>query len=228
MSNARNLSDLLGTGTTIATASIADDAITSAKIADDAVVTAAIADDAITSALIATDAVVADGLSSSAIASGDLPTGTVLQVKQAFKKDTGTGGSSSFADVSGLSVSITPSSTSSKILVRFNVAITVYNNTVQVRLQRDSSTIGIGDSAGNRVRSTAGQMQADDDTNHQAPKLVGEVLDSPATTGSVTYKLQYKTQGGVTGYFNRSNSDANNSDWTLRNTSSITVMEIAG
>lgn len=37
MSNARNLSDLLGTGTTIATASIADDAITAAKIADDAV-----------------------------------------------------------------------------------------------------------------------------------------------------------------------------------------------
>ena len=53
MSNARNLSDLLGTGTTIATASIADDAITAAKIA--------------------TDAVVADGLSSSAIAAGDLP-----------------------------------------------------------------------------------------------------------------------------------------------------------
>ena len=57
MSNARNLSNLLGTGTTIATAKIADDAITSAKIADDAVVSAAIADDAVVSAAIADNAV---------------------------------------------------------------------------------------------------------------------------------------------------------------------------
>jgi len=35
MSNARNLANLLGTGTTIATAKIADDAITAAKIDDD-------------------------------------------------------------------------------------------------------------------------------------------------------------------------------------------------
>ena len=90
MSNARNLSDLLGTGSTIATAKIADDAITSAKIADDAVVTAAIADDAITSALIATDAVVADGLSSSAITSGDLPAGSVLQVKKSISQNAST------------------------------------------------------------------------------------------------------------------------------------------
>jgi len=52
MSNARNLSDLLGTGSTIATASIADDAITTAKVADDA----------ITSALLATDSVGADAI----------------------------------------------------------------------------------------------------------------------------------------------------------------------
>ena len=52
MSNARNLSNLLGTGTTIATASIADDAVTSAKIADDAVVAAAIADSAVDNARI--------------------------------------------------------------------------------------------------------------------------------------------------------------------------------
>ena len=52
---------------TVATAGIADDAITSAKIADDAVVTAAIADDAITSALIADDAVVTAAIADDAI-----------------------------------------------------------------------------------------------------------------------------------------------------------------
>ena len=52
---------------TVATAGIADDAITSAKIADDAVVTAAIADDAITSALIADDAVGSAAIADDAI-----------------------------------------------------------------------------------------------------------------------------------------------------------------
>ena len=52
---------------TVATAGIADDAVTSAKIADDAVVTAAIADDAITSALIADDAVGSAAIADDAI-----------------------------------------------------------------------------------------------------------------------------------------------------------------
>ena len=57
MSNARNLANLLGTGSTIATAKLADDAVTSAKIADDAVVAAAIADGAVVSAAFADNAV---------------------------------------------------------------------------------------------------------------------------------------------------------------------------
>ena len=93
---------------------------------------------------------------------GDLglnTTGNVLQVKQAFKTDTGTGASSSFADISGMSVTITPSSASSKFLITFHAAITMYDNTIQVRLMRDSTAIGLGDGAGSRVRTTAGQMQ---------------------------------------------------------------------
>lgn len=101
MSNARNLSNLLGTGATIATAKIADDAITSAKIADDAVVAAAIADDAIVaaaiaddavgSAAIATDAVGADALSSSAISTGDFPSGTIIKTTRGTTGNEGTG-----------------------------------------------------------------------------------------------------------------------------------------
>ena len=44
MSNARNLANLLGTGTTIGTSDIADDAITNAKIQNDAVTGAKIED----------------------------------------------------------------------------------------------------------------------------------------------------------------------------------------
>ena len=56
---------------TIATAQIADDAVTSAKIADDAVVTAAIADNAVATANIADDAVTADKLANTAVSAGD-------------------------------------------------------------------------------------------------------------------------------------------------------------
>lgn len=204
MSNARNLSDLLGTGTTIATASIADDAITAAKIA--------------------TDAVVADGLSSSAIAAGDLPAGSILQVIQTHKQDTYANSSTSFADVTGLSVSITPSSTSNKILViaRISGMLWSHGHTF-FRLQRDSSTIGIGDTAGSRTRcatstGNSSDWQTSDHTIHY--------LDSPATTGATTYKVQGKAEYGNL-YVNRSSRDGNSSS-DQRTTSAITVMEIAG
>ena len=64
---------------------------------------------------------------------GDLglnTTGNVLQVKQAFKTPD-TGASSSFADISGMSVTITPSSASSKFLITFHAAITMYDNTIK-------------------------------------------------------------------------------------------------
>ena len=62
---------------TIATAQIADDAITSAKIADDAVVTAAIADDAVTQANIADDAVGPDQLANTAVSAGSYTSSSI-------------------------------------------------------------------------------------------------------------------------------------------------------
>lgn len=101
----------------ITTAKLADDAITSAKIADDAVVAAAIADDAVTSAAIATNAVASDALN---ITSADLPSGTVLQaVTTNLKSEFHFGNGHARGDMviaTGLNASITPTSTSSKIL----------------------------------------------------------------------------------------------------------------
>lgn len=154
--------------------------------------------------------------------------GTVLQVKHVLKTDVTTGGSSSFTDYPSMSITITPSSASSKFLIMFNCAVTMYDYTVQIRLTRNGNAFGRGNSSNNRTRTTAGQMQPDTDQNHQAAKLTACVLDSPSTTDAITYKLQYKTQDGVTAYFNRSGNDANNGNWSHRTTSDFTVMEIAG
>ena len=62
---------------TIATANIADDAVTSAKIADDAITTALIADDAITTALIADDAITSALIADDAINSEHYTDGSI-------------------------------------------------------------------------------------------------------------------------------------------------------
>lgn len=167
--------------------------------------------------------------SASSLTSSQLPTGSVLQVVQAVKTDTfsTTSASGTFADITGLSVSITPSSASNKILIMAEVrTATPGSNGSFIRAVRDSTAIYIGDSGGgSRVRIAAQGYNPDNNSNNN---LTIMYLDSPATTSSTTYKIQ-ACVGGTSGtvYVNRSN---NNTDavYTGMQTSSITVMEIKG
>ena len=161
-----------------------------------------------------------------ALGSAQMPTGSVLQVKQDFNTGTATATSSSFANM--MSITITPSSTSSKILIMFVASITTTERTCQLRLTRDGTAIGVGDAAGNRVQSTVGMYHPTSDGNHQSNPTCAQYLDSPSTTSEITYKIQYKVQAGHAMYLNKAPNDANNSDWSHRSTSSLTVMEIAG
>jgi hypothetical protein len=153
----------------------------------------------------------------------------ILQVLSTTKTDTFTTSSTSFTDVTGLSVSITPSATTSEILVMVTTNSTsedavVTNNMLQ--LVRDSTPIFIGDSAGSRIQTSfvGNSMPADELTQTRAVALT--YLDSPGTTSAITYKVQVKvTQTGAV-YVNRSFSDAN-SNINGRSASSITVMEVS-
>ena len=153
----------------------------------------------------------------------------ILQVVSAAKTDTFTTSSTSFTDVTGLSVSITPSATSSKILVMVTTNTSsedavVTNNMVQ--LVRDSTAIFIGDSAGSRIQTSfVGNSMPADELN-QTRSVALTYLDSPATTSATTYKVQAKvTQAGAV-YVNRAFTDAD-SNIQGRSASSITVMEIS-
>ena len=162
------------------------------------------------------------------ISAGGLPLGAggkTAQVFQAVKTDTfSTSSSSSFVDITGLSVNITPGSASSKILILFSVTGgTSAGSGWYVNLVRDSTNVAIGDTAGNRVRSTV--------SNYSVPTIQShsfgfEFLDSPATTSQITYKLQVKAQSSFTSYINRSGTDTDNNLYA-RAASSITVMEVA-
>jgi len=153
--------------------------------------------------------------------------GKVLQVVQTVKTDTTSTTSSvgTFADIAGMSVDITPAAASSKVLVFYNASVGHQASwTSHMRLLRDAATPLLGDAAGSRILST---------TNEEGVVVYGMsihnmmYLDSPNTTSSVTYKLQWSVMqaGGISLYLNRSYTDT---DTTLypRVTSTITVMEI--
>lgn len=145
--------------------------------------------------------------------------GTVLQVVSTTKVDTFSMTSTvTYTDVTGLSVSITPKSTSSKIFVSFFITNgnTAANHNM-FNLVRDSTNLA--QPTADTYSSTVGtSFTASSDYKHASLSH----LDSPSTTSSVTYKIQAKTSGGTL-YVNRRGDNA-----TVSGSSSITVMEIAG
>lgn len=151
--------------------------------------------------------------------------GKVKQIVTAGKTDTFTTTSTSFVDITGLSVTITPSSATNSVLI---MAMITGSNDAGVglqylRLMRGATAIAIGDAAGSRQQVTAFLSPSDTDLNMG---MTGHItwIDNPATTSAVTYKLQLVTTAGV-GNINRTDADTNAS-LTGRGVSSITAMEV--
>ena len=142
-------------------------------------------------------------------------TGGILQVVNTIKTNQFTTTSGTAVDVTGLSAAITPSSTSSKVLVIALVVISTSGGGGDgyARLMRDSTSIGNGD--GGYFGQSAGQ---DYFGTHSKPITY---LDSPASTSSLTYKIQ--VWGANTSYVNGRGLDGG-----FVTSSGITLMEIAG
>jgi len=164
-----------------------------------------------------------------AITANNVGAGNVLQVVSTTKTDTFSSSTGGFTDITGLSVSITPTSTSSKILVMWNVDFghSSTSSGVKVRMVRDSTPISIGDQVGtNRARGTSAMFTLYSNTNNTSSNRSGTYLDSPSTTSAITYKAQGSITAG-TYYVNRT-GEYNDQAYESTGTSSITVMEIAG
>ena len=145
----------------------------------------------------------------------------VLQVVTTNKTDTYTTTSTSFTDITGFSVSITPSSATSKILVLVNANVGLGDAVVTLRLLRDSTVIFAGDAAGTRP---VGFYGTSENLGANIFNSGGIFLDSPATTSATSYKVQMRVNANA-GYLNRNNLDTDG--LMPRVTSSITVMEIS-
>ena len=86
------------------------------------------------------------------IGDAGMPSGSVLQVLSTVKTDTFSSTSTSLTDITGLSVAITPSSTSNKILVIVNCAVTGADAGIGFSIVRGSTEIYLGDADGSKSR----------------------------------------------------------------------------
>ena len=152
----------------------------------------------------------------------------VLQVVSTIKTDTFTATSTGAAggtviDITGLTATITPSSTSSKILIVAQINKGNYGNLV---LKRGSTLIAQADAANNRVRATSAGYAIGG--SEGAAPICAFHLDSPSTTSATTYAASLITSQAISvPYFiNRGDADTDAANFT-RSTSSITVMEIS-
>ena len=160
-------------------------------------------------------------------ASGAFSQGKILQVKQTFKNDTtsvANNSQTSFVDMTGMSVDITPTSSTSKILISLtvNVSAQAEDRNNSIRLLRDSTVIGAG-TGGSTSNAIIYVRTKDNDYLENKSSMF---LDSPNTTSQITYKLQWCSEGSggsaKTWYLNR------RSVGNYNNTSShITAMEVA-
>jgi hypothetical protein len=159
-----------------------------------------------------------------------LGAGKILQVVSATKTDTQTFSTQGNFDITGLSVSITPSSASNKILVIYtvNVGPTEGGYSAGVSIVRGSTEIFIGDAAGNRrqVSTFTSISNTGGGTDYNLVNANGTHLDSPNTTGATTYKMIARNFHSQNLHINRSRIDSD-SDVVSRTASSITVMEVA-
>ena len=158
-----------------------------------------------------------------------MASGSILQVVQAVKNDVFSSNSTSYADVTGMSAAITPSSTSNKVKVTvvLRCAMNQGDRWSSYILLRDNTILFDGAADGSRTQCSAWHIpfQGTGTGNTFGDKTI-VFLDSPSSTSALTYKLQVKVQSGATGYVNRSMNDGN-ADYGPRTSSSITLEEIA-
>jgi len=151
----------------------------------------------------------------------------IVQVQSVVKTDTFSYATTTLTDITGLSVSITPTSAANKILVMCHIGVggDYWNSAgVTLNLVRGSTNILAASTNGNSAFFNA-FSSSQGNTNFNGTVLPIMYLDSPATTSAITYKLQAANPtGSFTCYINRTTQDQTNS----RSTSTITVMEISG
>ena len=146
--------------------------------------------------------------------SGVTGVGKILQVVSAQKTDTfSSSATSQFITVSGLTINITPSSSSNKVFICFNMNIghsgTGTGIGGKIFRSSDSQNILRAPADGNRTRSYLAQFTCHSNTNNTSRFVSPCFLDSPSSTSQVSYTFQVYNSGGTV-FINRTGEDIDN------------------
>lgn len=156
------------------------------------------------------------------------PTGSIVQVKQAFTATTAIYTSSNtWFNLGGLQVDITPKIPNSKMLLSGQLGCVDHEQNTYLVIFRyvsyrgnNTTVIGVGANVG-RVGTTAIRGTATGDTNGIVSSVLPQFLDSPNESNQISYFVQANNYNGGNFYYNRDHG--NNENFP----SSLTVMEIA-
>tara|TARA_B100001093_G_scaffold221766_1_gene212705 strand:+ start:22 stop:519 length:498 start_codon:yes stop_codon:yes gene_type:complete len=144
--------------------------------------------------------------------------GGIVQIKQTFKNDATSTTSNTFSDLTGMSATITPTSNSSKILIRYSLYLSFQVPVVLINLVRGSTNIAQPAASPAHFSTSMHWVNTDAMVYHNY-----EFLDSPATTSATTYKLQWRNH--VTGYTTKLNQYHGSANYDA--TSTMTLMEVS-
>ena len=190
----------------------------------------------VTSITVGTGVTIGDGrLTASSgivgLTSTGMPAGSIIQVKQTHKTDAFSSSGTTFTDITGLTVSITPTSSSNKILVSSSISFGAADNGyLAVRLFRNSTALAQPTTAtGNQINCTFSVgVPYDAAGAYKLYTVTYQFLDDAQDTNVHTYKLQMANfvVGTSNFYVNRSHDNTNYS-YVHRGTSTITAMEVA-
>ena len=131
--------------------------------------------------------------------------GKILQVVQTVKTDQFSSNSTSFVDITGLTVAITPASSSNKVFIFLSTYLGASHSDrgIPLNLYRGSTLLTQGDANGSMTRASGGIHTVHGTSQQNATyNSTMMFLDSPSTTSATTYKIQGAiTTGGSSGTF---------------------------
>ena len=197
---------------------------------------------AIRSTAASSDAMTIDSAGKPSFPNGGV--GKVLQVVQTVKKDLfsatlSDGGTNLTGDITGLTVSITPSNANNKILLMPSVSISSSTGFPQIVFYKDGSVLtgAIGDAANKSYDNSALERMTFGmaNTTYGTHVLTGNFLDTAGGTSAITYSIRIANPrhgygADITIYVNRaSDGDEYHSSYQkiARFISTFTAMEVA-
>jgi hypothetical protein len=158
--------------------------------------------------------------------------GHIVQVLSITKTDTTTISTTSYQDIPGLSLTITPKSVNSKIFILATISLSTNTSNGNwtgwhMRVLRNGSVFVEGPSGTLQQRGWAGGLDLDTSVHGPRQPTTNSTIDSPASTSPQTYTVQAAHTGYYSGYVIVNGAVSQSTSYSGSGISTLTLMEIA-